>query len=250
MNEILKNNNILLFLGVIFPPIFYAFIVWANTPRGSVKWKVAFLYFLMGILSTTFVLNLHWIFPKWDNDLSSNTDFSLFILCFLQVAIIEESMKFTAFKIANSYRNRRWIEHPAATMFYMMSVGLGFAFAENLIYVGSIGPEILAIRTFTALVMHMIVGLFMGYFLVRARFVDKSNETELSSRISPKIKVIFWNALAILVAASYHGLYDFAWSEMSNLNFNRNLELVIGIGLVLFGLFMALKLSKKIFRMS
>ena len=258
MGEMLEYNNLRLLFGIIIPPLIYAFIVWVNTPRGSVKLKVSFLYFLLGILATKFIENLHWIFPNWFYDSDSLNELTLILLCFFQIAFAEEFMKFIFFKISNSYRSKRYVEHPAATMFYMMSIGAGFAVAENIEYLSRVAGnpystissmDILITRTFTALIVHMVLGLIMGYFIVRSKLVDKSENITEFSKLSPKIKIISWNILAVVVATLFHGFYDYTWEKIIIFDISEFKGMCIALFIVLIGLFIAFKLSRKIFKM-
>lgn len=78
---------------------------------------------------------------------------------------------------------------------YATFVSLGFAGAENVLYVLQNGLATGLMRAFTAVPAHAIFGITMGYFFGMARFYPK-RERELKSKA-------FW--IPILL----HGIYDF-----------------------------------------
>lgn len=215
----LENNNIGPFLLAWIPTLLYSLLVWLSMPAGSVKLKISSLYFFMGILSVFVVQKVHYIFPFWTVLLGSNMAMAVLIRAFFQVAFLEESSKFILFKITDSYRYRHWLEHPSATMFYGMSIGAGFAVAENFDYADIFGTTheaayfVLTIRMFSSVLAHMTCGLIMGYFVGRGKS-ERASITQLG-QMNPFLRKLIYYALALGAAMFFHGVYDF------NLMFNE-----------------------------
>src|SRR5690606_29054899 len=98
----------------------------------------------------------------------------------VQVAAMEEFSKLVIFLIIEKYRRKSGNvkDHPLATMFYMTMVSLGFAVIENIHYGSMYGEGILYWRAITAVIAHMVFGLFMGYWIAMGRmgtrFYDRS----------------------------------------------------------------------------
>ncbi len=116
------------------------------------------------------------------------------IHAFLIVALVEEFCKF-AFVRGILYRNKNFNE-PFDGIVYAVMVGMGFATVENIFYVMNGGGSTIAlIRMFTAVPAHATFAVLMGYFLGKAKFVQK--------------KAFFYGALALLAATAVHGIYDY-----------------------------------------
>lgn len=78
---------------------------------------------------------------------------------------------------------------------YATFISLGFAGAENVMYVLQNGISTGLMRAFTAVPAHAIFGITMGYYFGMARFYTK-RERELKSK-------------ALWIPVFLHGLYDF-----------------------------------------
>lgn len=180
------------FLLTFVPALTYAFIVFMSFPRKSINLRIAFLYFLMGSIAVTAVTAFQWILPGWTFKIE---DFltGLIITAFIQVALLEEGMKLLFYRFTSMYRGRRPMPH--AIMFYSMSIAAGFAVVENMMYAWRFGPDVLWIRSYSAIILHMLAGLIMGYFISLGVY-------------KRKLKYLF-QTLGLVSATFIHGLYDF-----------------------------------------
>jgi len=110
-------------------------------------------------------------------------------------------------------------------MFYTIMVGAGFAAFENTEYAiktinGRFGEnldvfEVLFVRTFSSVLMHMICGAIMGYYIA------------LGAK-SEKMYRIRYNLIGVFSAAVLHGFYDFTILD-SNMH-----TLVLDLGILSF----------------
>jgi RsiW-degrading membrane proteinase PrsW (M82 family) len=149
--------------------------------------------FFYGILATAITLligmPLGEYVPVNENDLTEQA-----IHAFLIVALLEELSKFL-FVRGILYRNKNFNE-PFDGIVYSVMVGMGFATAENVIYVfngdGGMGTALL--RMFTAVPAHASFAVLMGYFLGKAKFEHRKGH-----------HVIY----ALVVATLFHGIYDY-----------------------------------------
>ncbi len=87
----------------------------------------------------------------------------------LSVGVIEEVSK----AVAGTWATLRWgdFDEPIDAMIYAMTVGLGFAALENVVYALRFGNEVLLVRFLWPVPAHMAYAAVWGYGLARARFV-------------------------------------------------------------------------------
>ena len=158
-----------------------------------------------------------------------STDFSpylLFILIFLEVGLLEESMKWFMIRIVG-YDNPEF-DQIYDIIVYCVFIAIGFAFFENLFYVLQGGLQAAVLRGLLAVPAHAVYGVFMGYFLGKAK---------LSKNKSSLIKYIF---LSIFVPAVMHTIYDYI------LMFNSSYSFYILIGYMLILYVTAYKIDEKL----
>lgn len=190
----LENNNILPFMLTFMPALVYTGIIFLSFSK-TISLKISFLYFLMGSLGVTAVSAFHWIFPEWKHPLVDDFVYTIWILAFLQVALLEESFKLLFFRFTEMYRRR--LPNKLSVMFYSMSVSAGFGVVENMLYAWRFGHQVLWPRATSTIVLHMIAGLMMGYF-ISLGMLDKN-----------KWKRWMYSGIGLASAVFIHGLYDF-----------------------------------------
>lgn len=86
---------------------------------------------------------------------------------------------------------------------YAVSSSLGFAGLENIIYVCSYGTQVAITRALFAIPGHATFGIFMGYYLSRAKHFKLHNHNIIS---------ILYMLLCLIVPICIHGTYDFLLS--------------------------------------
>lgn len=214
----LKESNLWILFFSCLPALIYGLIVYFNTPFKSVKLKSSLIYFSVGLLSVLFVFIIHWIFPHWSDVLHKDvlgwpSNIGMFLLCFVQIALLEELCKFGSFQLTQWARNgKTQKDHPVGTMFYCMMTSTGFAVIENFKYGLNYGDEALFIRAFTAIVLHMLVGLFAGYWFGRTKLDihinTKSILNVLLKRYTWTKRVIYY-FFGIIAAIIVHGTYNY-----------------------------------------
>jgi RsiW-degrading membrane proteinase PrsW (M82 family) len=118
-----------------------------------------------------------------------------FVSAYFRVALIEEFSKFILLRFV-LYYNRNFNESFDGIVYAIM-VGMGFATAENIVYVFQYGFTTGILRMFTAIPAHAVFAVLMGYFLGKAKFTHRHTLT--------------YSVLALLSAAVFHGSYDYFW---------------------------------------
>lgn len=237
----LAQNNILLFLMAVLPAIIYAFILYYCIPKNMVSISRSRRYLVTGFLSVMLIHLFYFLFPEWGERQSDNVFIAYFVFAFIQVGLLEEFTKYLTFQWVSSERHSEKNDLPIAIMFYSMMSAAGFAMVENVSYLINLRDELINkvygylsqgvtmdpfqiqsfltsemtsmafVRAYSAVVMHMICGLIMGYFLW------KSHEEKYSIRITkdeefitdqPEFKRWYYIGCGILSAALIHGAYD------------------------------------------
>ena len=237
----LEHNNLFYLLLSFLPALIFAIIVFISMPAYTIRWKVGSLFFAMGILSTFLVNAIHFSFPNWNKIESQNEFVAFFISAFIKIALLEEFCKLILFQTTEWYRNKFfYTDNPAAVMFYCMSVSCGFAVSENILYAQQYGGDVLFIRTFTSVIVHMICGLMMGYF-IGLKNIKTNNFISTIGNIN--YKMIFLSICGLAASTFYHGLYDFNIFINGEAGNDKSIHIIIAGLLITFG--MASKHFKK-----
>jgi RsiW-degrading membrane proteinase PrsW (M82 family) len=117
----------------------------------------------------------------------------LLIQMLLGVALVEEGAKF--FVIKKFVFSKQKFKAPIDGIVYAVMVGLGFALAENMLYVFTWGFNAGIIRMLTAIPMHAMYGVILGYYVGKAQ-LDFSNQKKYFSQ-------------GLFFAVALHGTYNF-----------------------------------------
>ncbi|GHN00188.1 protease PrsW [Cytophagales bacterium WSM2-2] len=155
--------------------------------------RLLVLSFFLGIMSTVVTLLIsipvNWLIPI---DTKSLTEQAFH--AFLLVALVEEFSKFIFVRWV-LYPNKNFNE-PFDGIVYAVSVSLGFAGLENILYVMNSGIETAIMRMFTAVPAHASFAVLMGYYMGRAKFEHGKS-------------YLVWYGL--FAATFFHGAYDYFW---------------------------------------
>lgn len=132
----------------------------------------------------------------------------LVLLC-AAVGIVEEVCKALAtVLLARSIGD---LDEPVDAMIYAMTVGLGFASIENILYAARFGTDVLLIRFLWPMPAHMAYAAVWGYGLAKLYYVR--NQTR------GKLEMVAWVGLA----AAAHGtanlllFLDYGWAPYGSL---------------------------------
>lgn len=112
---------------------------------------------------------------------------------FAVVAFVEELSKFIFIR-GILYKNKNFNE-PLDGIVYAVMVGMGFATAENILYVWHGDGGTALIRMFSAIPAHAMFAVLMGYLLGKAKFTHR--------------KEVYYSIMALGVATLFHGVYDY-----------------------------------------
>jgi len=109
------------------------------------------------------------------------------------VGLVEEGSKFL-FLRGLLYYNRNFTQ-PFDGIVYSVMVGMGFATAENILYVFNGDGGTAIVRMFTAVPAHAMFAVIMGFFLGEAKVFKSSS--------------FLYSFMALFFAAFAHGYYDY-----------------------------------------
>ena len=157
------------------------------------------------------------ILENLDWDIESNN----FYMSFIRASFLEETMKFLILVYYCLHLDE--FDEPMDALVYGVAASLGFAVFENWEYVmGAAGEsigyakDVAFARAFSAVPMHALAGVFMGFFLMDAVF-EKANR---------KLNLF----LALFFPVCFHGLYDLIL--FSNNISNWWIYILVGVFLV------------------
>lgn len=176
----------------VTPGIAIAIYVYIRDKHEPEPIRLLIISFFLGALS--FGLDIGFAFPLAalfnfdEHDLATQALHS-----FALVAFLEELSKFI-FVRGVLYRNKNFNE-PLDGIVYAVMVGMGFATAENLLYVYRGGSEVAIVRMFSAIPAHAMFAVLMGYFLGIAKFTHSHQ--------------LLYSFAGLLVATIFHGVYDY-----------------------------------------
>lgn len=135
------------------------------------------------------------------HSLSLSKTASSILYIFLGVALLEEFLKYLVVN-QKIFRNKE-LDEPVDIMIYMIVSALGFAAAENILFLFSLGPNFLLGETILVTIfrfvgatfLHALVSALFGYFLAL-------------SFCTPK-KQIRYFTFGLIVSTILHGCYNF-----------------------------------------
>lgn len=151
--------------------------------------------FLMGMLLTIFATQPLYGFLKSIGFDLNDKPLNDFIYCVFGIGLIEESVKLIPLLFILKFTKA--VNEPYDYILYASVSALGFAFAENVMYLNRYGAEVILARTFYATIAHMTFSstIAYGFILKKYHYFKKSNKM---------IYVLFFG-----IAIFSHGFYDF-----------------------------------------
>lgn len=215
------NEGFNILLLSFLPALIYILIIFFTVPYKKISLGTSFMYLFVGFLSVGFLRYFWLAVPEWHDiglTLSGeNPDPFVYYhnYFFIQVGFAEELSKLAVFLVIDRYRRSTMEvkDHPLATMFYMAMVSLGFAVIENVQYgIYSPNPEVtLYWRSFTAVIAHMVFGLFMGYWIALGRLGARLYDRSLFDILVIKQKRVrntIFTLIGLVAASMVHGIYN------------------------------------------
>ena len=171
----------------VAPPLLIAYYVYQKDKYDKEPKSLIIKSFLFGCLG---------IIPAIFLEIFAEGMFTnLFLYVFIGIAFVEEGVKY--FFLKKYLFNNKEFNEPMDGIVYAVMISLGFATVENIAYVfNNQGQEInvAIIRMFTAIPLHAVCGVILGYFVGLAKFSNNR-------------KILLYKGL--FLATLVHALYNY-----------------------------------------
>lgn len=190
--------------------------------------KHLLISFILGVISIVPAMFLELPLLWTDRMPFFSSTFGNAFKAFLMVALPEELVKFLMLKFY-AYRQPEYDE-PFDGIVYAVMVGMGFATAENIMYVYEYGTATGVVRMFLAVPAHATFAIIMGYFMGKARFALYRERYLLAG--------------GLLWSVAFHGSYDFFLFLKDTKHTDSEFSLLMLLGAVV-SLITGILLSKK-----
>jgi RsiW-degrading membrane proteinase PrsW (M82 family) len=185
--------NLWAIIALAFAPgIYLATVIYGRDKYDREPKLVLLIAFLLGCLSIYPALFLETL-GELAGYKVSNSFWGTMFYAFVIVAFSEEFSKFIMLRF-HAFRHKAFNE-PFDGIVYATFVALGFATAENFLYIADGGFGVGVLRMFTAVPAHYSFGVIMGYYVGKAKF-------EPAHRFIHLLRGLFY-------ATFMHGAYDF-----------------------------------------
>ncbi len=195
--------------------------------------------FFYGILAALPAILLEMGILGFLQELKFSPSLLTFLNIFIGVALIEEFLKYLV--VREKVLDHPEFDEPIDIMLYMIIAALGFAAAENILILFSLGPVFLLGNVFTvsllrfwgATFLHALCSGSLGYFWALAIFETKKGKNLL--------------AIGLIQAVVLHGLYNFSIMELSGkLSFLIPIAVLVYLAIFLYFSFKKLKKIKSV----
>ena len=175
----------------IAPVLIIAFYIYSRDKYEKEPVGILLKTMIAGIIITFPVILTENLLDKYSIRLSGyvKAAYDAFIIA----GFTEETFKFGALVLL-IWSNKNFNEFFDGIV-YAVFASLGFAMTENILFVFSYGMNTGILRAFTAVPVHALLGITMGYYFSLSKFGKSKN-----------MKYLFYS---LIVPVLLHGIYDF-----------------------------------------
>ncbi len=149
-------------------------------------------------------------FSLFQNIIFANMLVSTLVAVFFITATVEEFAKYCV--VRSEVLNHKDFDEPIDAMIYSITVALGFASAENVLFVFMSPPNTAVItavmRFFSAIFLHALAGGFMGYFIGKVKEWEMK-QNQMMPGIRKTRRAFKYKCAGITTAILLHGSYNF-----------------------------------------
>jgi RsiW-degrading membrane proteinase PrsW (M82 family) len=206
---------IILIAAALIPPFYLLYRVYRLDRIEKEPLGLLVLLFFFGVVSTIPSIFIEMglgnlLIRIFDNIRLTDFTVNLYYIIdnLICVALVEEGLKFLFMRLG-TWRNKDF-NYRFDGIVYAVVVSLGFAAAENVLYVTSNGFSNAVVRAVTAIPGHCIFGIYMGTYYGWAKMYDKRGLTGRRN---------FELFKALAVPTLLHGIYDYSLTINSDFAF-------------------------------
>lgn len=156
--------------------------------------SLVFKMFILGALLVFPIMFIEYIIDI-ENLINSN-----FIKSFITVGLLEEFFKW--FILIYTVYHHVEFDEPYDGIVYGVTASVGFATAENIMYLVTNGIGVAIGRALLPVSIHALLGVIMGYYLGKGKFIASIRRRCLT--------------FSILIPSILHGTYDFIINSFVN----------------------------------
>ncbi len=192
---------LLLFISII-PVLLLGYYIYQKDCEKEPK-SLLLVLFSSGLLSAFLVITVNVLIAIFFPDFYLATQyykfnfFELFILIFLEIALVEELSKWLMIRLIGYSSNA--FDQQYDIIVYSVFVALGFAMIENIFYVLNGGFGLGIYRAVFSVPGHVAFGVFMGYYLGIAK------QQEVKNKVKYRVSML----KSVLVPTLFHSLYNY-----------------------------------------
>ena len=209
------ESMIILIAAALIPPFYLLYRVYRLDRIEKEPLGLLVLLFFFGVVSTVPAIFIEMglgnlLIRIFDNIRLTNFTVNLYYIIdnLICVALVEEGLKFLFLRLG-TWRNKDF-NYRFDGIVYAVVVSLGFAAAENVLYVTSNGFSNAVVRAVTAIPGHCIFGIYMGTYYGWAKMYDKRGLTGRRN---------FELFKTLAVPTLLHGIYDYSLTINSDFAF-------------------------------
>ncbi len=185
-------STILLLLLAVLPGLAIAFLIYLRDIRQPEPYRLLLMSVIFGVICFFISRGLgflmhHFIYINHEDVVHQ------MLAAFVFVGLVGEGSKFLFLRGFTFYYKD--FNHPFDGIVFAIMVGMGYATAENIMYVLSGDVDSAMLRIITSAPANAVFAVIMGYFLGEAKFY--------------KNKALLYSVIALLFAALAHGYYDY-----------------------------------------
>lgn len=185
-------QTILLLILAIAPAAVIGVYIYMKDPREKEPSRLILISILFGVLSFLISLGIGYALHL-NTNVEQGDIIKQMIRALIFVGLVEEGSKFLFLRGFIFYNKN--FDQPFDGIVYSVMVGMGFATAENIIYVLNGGGGTALVRMFTAIPAHAVFAIIMGFFLGEAKVFKTSRG--------------LYSGMALGFATFIHGYYDY-----------------------------------------
>jgi protease PrsW len=207
----------------VTPPALIVRYLYSKLESQNQQKKLIYALYFWGIVMTIPILSLEFLLSTFEASFNFSLLLSQFLSAFIIVGFCEELSK-GVIVFVFAYKRIEFDQFIDGVIF-AITVSMGLATFENLLYLLRGGLGIALLRTITAVPMHAISAGILGYYISKAKFSESKKTTR---------KLLF---KAIFYASIIHGLYDFILSSSPELYLYASIGaylLLVVVSIILF----------------